>query len=234
MISVELFFVSFKEAKKWRYSPLKPDKGNNKRNTFGLITLVLWALLLTLLFRSCSSSYASSNQVEVGYSTFKAWVAADLVDAVEMQSSQYTIILKDGAEEQARTYLPEDEAQSGTSSLFSWVQGPGAEVEYVTTPPSTADLGIFDFLDEHGVDYAEVPIDSSSQILYLIITTFLPILLMVGAMVFLFRGIGGKGGMGGIGGVGKANAKVYVEKKTGVLPGRGRPGRGQGVSPGDH
>ncbi len=216
MISVELFFVSFKEAKKWRYSPLKPDKGNNKRNTFGLITLVLWALLLTLLFRSCSSSYASSNQVEVGYSTFKAWVAADLVDAVEMQSSQYTIILKDGAEEQARTYLSEDEAQSGTSSLFSWVQGPGAEVEYVTTPPSTADLGIFDFLDEHGVDYAEVPIDSSSQILYLIITTFLPILLMVGAMVFLFRGIGGKGGMGGIGGVGKANAKVYVEKKTGV------------------
>ena len=35
-------------------------------------------------------------------------------------------------------------------------------------------------------------------------------------MMFLFRGIGGKGGMGGLGGVGKANAKVYVEKKTGV------------------
>ena len=34
--------------------------------------------------------------------------------------------------------------------------------------------------------------------------------------MFLFRGVGGKGGMGGLGGVGKANAKVYVEKKTGV------------------
>ena len=40
-------------------------------------------------------------------------------------------------------------------------------------------------------------------------------LLMVVLFTFLFRGMAGKMG-GGIGGVGKANAKVYVEKSTGV------------------
>ena len=77
---------------------MKPDKGNNnnKRNIVGLISIILWALVLTMLFRSCSSSYAHSNQVQVDYSTFRDWVKAGYVESVEMQSSQYTITLKEG------------------------------------------------------------------------------------------------------------------------------------------
>ena len=41
-----------------------------------------------------------------------------------------------------------------------------------------------------------------------------PMILMVGLLVFLMRRM--SGGMGGLGGVGKANAKVYMEKSTGV------------------
>ena len=62
---------------------MKPDKGNNKKNTLGLISLILWALFLTLLFRSCTSSYNSSNQVQVDYSVFRQWVTADLVEHVK-------------------------------------------------------------------------------------------------------------------------------------------------------
>ncbi|MDE6898100.1 MAG: AAA family ATPase, partial [Lawsonibacter sp.] len=90
------------------------------------------------------------------------------------------------------------------------------ETEYVTTPPPISDLELESLLNEHGVVHGTPPVDNSTQILYLFLTTVLPLVIMVGAMVFLMRGIGGKGGMGGIGGVGKANAKVYVEKKTGV------------------
>jgi cell division protease FtsH len=50
----------------------------------------------------------------------------------------------------------------------------------------------------------------------MLLSYLLPVVIMVGAWMFLMRGMGGKGGIGGIGGVGKANAKVYVEKKTGV------------------
>ena len=80
---------------------MKPDKGNNKKNAFGLISLILWALMLTLLFRSCSSSYANSNQVQVDYSVFRQWVVAELVQEVHMESGVYTITLKEGMEEEA-------------------------------------------------------------------------------------------------------------------------------------
>ena len=196
---------------------MKPDKGNNRKNTFGLISLILWALMLTLLFRSCTSSYNSSNQVQVDYSVFHQWVVAELVESVRMESGLYTITLKEGVEEEALSYIHQDEGQQPMNNMFSWMPIQNdRETEYVTTPPPVADLGIYDLMKEHGVYYHTPPVDNSSQILYLLLTTVLPIVIMVGAMVFLMRGIGGKGGMGGIGGVGKANAKVYVEKKTGV------------------
>ncbi len=196
---------------------MKPDKGNNKKNTFGLISLILWALFLTLIFRSCTSSYNSSNQVQVDYSVFKQWIAADLVESVNLESSLFTITLKEGAEEEALSYIPEDEERHQGNNMFAWVPlQNNRETEYVTTPLPIADLELESLLEEHNVRRWTEPVDNSSQILYLFLTTILPLVIMVGAMVFLMRGIGGKGGMGGIGGVGKANAKVYVEKKTGV------------------
>ena len=196
---------------------MKPDKGNNKKNTFGLISLILWALFLTLIFRSCTSSYNSSNQVQVDYSVFKQWIAADLVESVNLESSLFTIALKEGAEEEALSYIPEDEERHQGNNMFAWVPlQNNRETEYVTTPLPIADLELESLLEEHNVRRWTEPVDNSSQILYLFLTTILPLVIMVGAMVFLMRGIGGKGGMGGIGGVGKANAKVYVEKKTGV------------------
>ena len=196
---------------------MKPDKGNNKKNTWGLISLILWALMLTLIFRSCSNSYANSNQVQVEYSVFRQWVVAELVEEVHMESDHYVITLKEGKEDEALTYIPKDEDQQQMNNMFAWMPVQNdKDTEYVTTPPPVADLEILSLMTDHGVQYYRNPPDSSGYILSLLLTTVLHIVIMVGAMVFLMRGIGGKGGMGGIGGVGKANAKVYVEKKTGV------------------
>ena len=65
------------------------------------------------------------------------------------------------------------------------------------------------------------------------VSYILPTVLMVGAFMLLMNFItkksGGMGGIGGIGNVGKANAKVYMEKSTGVtfadVAGRTRPKR---------
>ncbi|MEA4933836.1 MAG: ATP-dependent zinc metalloprotease FtsH [Lawsonibacter sp.] len=189
---------------------MKPDKGNNKRNTFGLITLILWALVLTMVFKSCSSSYASANEVQVDYSTFKQWVTEDKVERVLMQSSKYTITLRDGV----TVEVPKQDDSS--TMTFPWLNSQTQETVYVTTPTPEADSDIYALMDAHNTQYNDEPVDGSSYILSLLVSYLLPIVIMVGAMMFLFRGIGGKGGMGGLGGVGKANAKVYVEKKTGI------------------
>ena len=57
-----------------------------------------------------------------------------------------------------------------------------------------------------------------SPILMLMINYILPVIIMVGLFMLLMRLMSksGGGGFGGIGSVCKSNAKVYMEKSTGV------------------
>ncbi len=80
------------------------------------------------------------------------------------------------------------------------------------------DDSLIEFLEEHGVvDYGPEYEEPLSPIVSFLLTFILPTVLMVGLFYLVMRSMSNKiGGMGGPGGVGKANAKVYVEKKTGV------------------
>ena len=187
--------------------PKRPNGNRNdkRRNIAGILSMILWALAITMLFRSCMSSYNSANQVMVDYSTFRQWVTEDKVDRVLMQSGKYIITLKDGVEVPGQTQSP--------LANMPWMVGQDTEPEYVTVPTPVSDLEIYSLMDAHGVAYYDEPVDASAYLWSLVLTTILPVVIMVGAMMFMFRG---KGGIGGIGNVGKSNAKVYVEKSTGV------------------
>ena len=201
---------------------MKPDKGNNngnnnKRNIMGLVSIIFWALLFTMMIKSCTSSYANMGTVEVPYTTFKEWLAEDKIDTVNVENGKYTFTLRDGVEVE----LPREETSGGSGSLMNSLIPVPAQTEeekqYITVPlAGVDDPELLAMLEEHADHAYTEPVDESAYFLSLILSYVLPLLLMVGLMMFLFRGIGGKGGMGGLGGVGKANAKVYVEKKTGV------------------
>ena len=197
---------------------MKPDKNNNKnskRNMIGLVSIVLWALFFTILLRSCQSAYENADTVQVPYTTFVEWVEEDKVDKVNVESSQYTFTLKDGV----TVELPEQQnsqSQNWMNSIIPSTQKQ-EDVKYITVPLANLDdQELMGLLKEHGVVAYTDPVDSSTYLLSLFLSYILPLVVMVGLMLFLFRGVGGKGGMGGLGGVGKSNAKVYVEKKTGV------------------
>ena len=215
---------------------MKPDKrnnnnpngggNNNRRNAFGLVSIVLWALFLTLLFRGCMSSYENANTVTVPYTTFREWLVEDKIQTAVIDSSQITFTLKDGVEVE----LPQSE-QSYTSSQTQELmqsliptrqQDPNEPVQYVTVRLSgVSDDELMSLLTQYlrteDGEYAYTePADSSLYLLNLFLAYVLPVLVMVGLFWFLFRGVGGKGGIGGMGNLGKSNAKVYVEKKTGV------------------
>ena len=200
---------------------MKPDKnnsGNNKRNVIGLVSIILWALFFTILLRSCQSAYENADTVQVPYTTFREWLVEDKIQEVNMETGLYTFTLREGV----TVELPQDQTgqdQNWMSSIIPSAQKP-EDVKYVTVPLATVDdTELLSLLEEHlpdGGDAYTKPVDSSAYLLSLFLTYILPLVVMVGLMLFLFRGVGGKGGMGGIGGVGKSNAKVYVEKKTGV------------------
>lgn len=76
------------------------------------------------------------------------------------------------------------------------------------------DDSLVDRLDEAGVKFGSQPTDTVGQmILELFITLILPIGLMAALLVYLMRKMTKGGGMMGIG---KSNAKMYMEKETGV------------------
>ena len=126
---------------------MKPDKrnnnnpnrgggSNNRRNAFGLVSIVLWALFLTLLFRGCMSSYENANTVTVPYNAFREWLVEDKIQTVLIESSQITFTLKEGVEVE----LPQSE-QSDTGSQTQELmqsliptrqQDPSEPVQYVT------------------------------------------------------------------------------------------------------
>ena len=212
---------------------MKPDKrnnnnpngggNNNRRNAFGLVSIVLWALFLTLLFRGCMSSYEQAGTVTVPYTTFREWLVEDKIDKVNVEASQITFTLREGV----KVELPQEEQESTSqtqelmqSLMPTRQQDPNEPVQYVTIPLSGVDDSeLMTLLQQHlpkgGYAYTD-PVDSSSYLLSLFMAYILPVLIMVGLFWFLFRGVGGKGGIGGMGNLGKSNAKVYVEKKTGV------------------
>ena len=207
---------------------MKQDKGNNnnknngggggKKNFMGLVSMLCWALFFTLLLRSCANSYQNSNVVEVPYTTFKTWLVEDKIAEVNIESGRWAITLREGVEVELPELEHPDQTQELIDSLVPFTPVKQADPKYVTVPLyGVDDPEVMALLEEHTTDGAYTNlIDSSTYVLSFVVSSILPMLIMVGLMFFLYRGIGGKGGMGGLGGVGKANAKVYVEKKTGV------------------
>ena len=159
-----------------------PDKGNrHKKNAFGLISVILWALFLTVLFRSCWSSYENAGTVVVPYTTFCQWVEEDKIATVDMQSSQYVFTLKEGV----TVELPEDsQNQSSTQDLLNaLVPQPqeSVEVKYITVPlAGVQDDSLLQLLKDHGVEASTQPVDSSTYLLNLFLAYVMPILVMVG------------------------------------------------------
>ena len=90
----------------------------------------------------------------------------------------------------------------------------GGATRYVTAPVVARDDSLISLLKEHDVEYYSPMQEESSYLMSLLLSYVVPMILMVGLLVFLMRRM--SGGMGGLGGVGKANAKVYMEKSTGV------------------
>ena len=86
----------------------------------------------------------------------------------------------------------------------------GIELTYYTGKMDDPDL--LSLMREQGVEIDPYIPDTTSSMIYQLASILLPILLMVLALNYVMRRMGG----GGMMGVGKSKAKVYIEKETGV------------------
>ena len=192
----------------------------------GIVTILFWALILTLAFNSLAGSLRTSNVAYVPYSTFFQWVEEGYVESVLMESTEYTVALKEDyalqLNEETGEYEIVDradgtETQSG-DGLFPFLAERTSQITtFYVTPLPVEDPDLLTAMRDNNVREGAPQVQQSSYLMTLLLSYVVPMALMVGLLMLLFRGMSGKmGGMGGLGGVGKANAKVYVEKSTGV------------------
>ena len=186
----------------------KRNDQNNKggKNLQGVLRLVAWALLLTLVLRYAglyiNSRSGNAASAEIPYSTFITLIEDGKAEFVRFDSDAQLLRLTTKGD---YTYTDEDgKAFTGKS--------------FYTVPINNDDL--IPLLTEKGVGYTAGPYSPPmSTGMALLISYVLPFLLIMLMFSLFWRWMskkGGMGGIGGIGGVGKANAKVYMEKQTGV------------------
>ncbi|MCI9428702.1 MAG: ATP-dependent zinc metalloprotease FtsH [Lachnospiraceae bacterium] len=159
------------------------------------LLLLLVAALVTLL---CMSYFmkvmGNATNQEIPYNEFVKMVEDGEVESVEITSDRINIV-------------PKQPKQQKESLLYQTPQ-----ITYYTGKVEDDDT-LTERLLTHNVEVSgDIP-DNSSFLLSILVTYVLPIALCWILLSFLFRKMSGGGGPMG---VGKSNAKVYVQKETGV------------------
>ncbi|MCI8539683.1 MAG: ATP-dependent zinc metalloprotease FtsH [Oscillospiraceae bacterium] len=188
----------------------------------GIISIIVWALVITLLMNYFTSMFAHADSTEIYFSEFLDLVDEGKVDEVKIESGIYTITLtKEGEQEwlEEQAAAAAKETPPATNGLTLPELTPPAQNQtgqtftLYTAPLSYPDL--VQYLRDHNVKVYTPYQEATSPILIFLASYVLPTLLMMGLLFLLFRGMGSRMG-GGLGGVGKSNAKVYMERSTGV------------------
>ena len=166
------------------------NQNGNKNGKNGQIFLVFLFITLAALFVMSLLNRLGTEMTtqRITYTKFVELVKEDKIESVDFTSSQYNITPKYDQKDMIRV---------------TYYTGRMANDEEVLIP----------LLDEHGVEVeSEIP-SGTSAIIYNVLSILLPIALLWLVLGFIMHKMGSGGGMMG---VGKSNAKVYVEKETGV------------------
>ena len=207
----------------------KNRRGNRNSNLLGAGKLVAWALALTLVFY-CTSNYIGTagrqaSNINIEYSDFVAMTEEKQVADVSVDSSEGLLYItpKDGyvyTDEDGVAYTKSTDTDG--DAVYTYTDSAGkqqtASLKLFTVKMETNDT-LVERMHEAGIQDYDVKYEPQmSPLLVFAINFILPFafIMLMFSLVMRIMAKKGMGGMGGIGGVGKANAKVYMEKQTGV------------------
>ena len=158
----------------------------NRNNRQGISFVVLVTLITTILVLALFQFQGTGTEEEITYDKFLKMVDDGKVAEVQIQNDRLLIKAK---------------KQDGERVAKEYYTG------------VVQDDTLSDRLYKANVKYSQEIPDTTSAVVLNVLLTFLPIALIVGTFVWMTRKMS-KGG--GVMGIGKSNAKMYVEKQTGV------------------
>lgn len=162
--------------------------GNNSQNRKTLLFCLLGTVIALLFFSYITRQLTAGTQQEITYNQFLDMINEKSIEKVVMEDDVIVITPKN------------------QNSYY------GYGITYYTGV--VLDLDLESRLYEAGIPFSAEVVDSSTTIIDIILAYVLPFVLIYVVMFLLFRAVSKNSG--GVMGVGKSNAKVYVEKETGV------------------
>ena len=159
----------------------------NMKSNWQTITMLVVAAILTFIVVSSMNNYLNSKKrQELSYNEFVQMVEAGEVDSIKVGSTEITVIPKKGNTKYSQ-------------NLDYYVVRLEGDYDFVNR-----------ILDNNVVTNREK--SDSSTLLLVLLNYAVPFLFLLFLMNFTMKRMGG----GGIMGVGKSNAKMYVQRETGI------------------
>ena len=172
--------------------------------------MMILSALITIIFALMlyNAVFGTDKSTEVPYTEFLKDLEADKVEAVNVnkENGVITVRLK-----QEATPTPEPDSYINFYGITQKAMQSSQTVYYTMLMEDLDTLTAR--LQKHDVQGTRISSDVLDTVVQFLITFVLPLVLLWVLAGFLFRRMGGSGGPMG---VGKSNAKVYVQKETGV------------------
>ena len=159
---------------------------NNRNNKQGFSFIILVTLITSIMVMALFQFQGAGNDNEISYDEFLEMVDDGKIEQVEIQSGRIVITEK---------------KEKGHKTAKEYYTG-------VVRDDSLAER-----LEKANVKFSQQIPDTTSAIIAQTVFSLIPVVILVGVFVWMTRKMSKGGGMMGIG---KSNAKMYVEKQTGV------------------
>lgn len=184
-----------------------PDNNGRKPNTpkgfQTLIAMVVASFVIILIMNYMSKLITSQTTKEISYDEFMEMIDSGKVESVEIDSDQIYIYPKGASDTKA-----------ATDEMHAFISGKSGIPESMMTYYTgiVYDPALTSKLIKSGVTFKGIIPDRPNELLAIFLSYILPVIIMVLLFNFIMRRSGG----GGVMGVGKSNAKMYMQKETGV------------------
>ncbi len=182
----------------------RPGDNKNKKQPFFLI--VIFCLIALIITTVIYGSTGLNTTEKISYSTFLDLVESDQVQEVNIDGDRIYITLTDESD-----FMGEDGETNSAAEYYYKTTGQKLDIKYYTPYLTIGVNSLEQTLREHNVKINAELSSSTASIIYNLASIIVPLIILWLLFAFLMRRMGG-GSMG----VGKSNAKVYVEKSTGV------------------
>lgn len=198
------------------------NKNNPRNNRQGWGVILFTTLLALFIVMGLYSLMQDKEPEEVSYDKFLKMVDEHKVEKVTIESSRIYITLKEGVLKEGELDSAdsmENGLQDMRDQLLEQMEGTTGENGDEERAPDyftgvVEDDTLSERLYKAGVEYSQaIPDTASVMMMEIFITVILPLVLLGVVFSLVMRNMTKGGGMMGIG---KSNAKVYVEKETGV------------------